>query len=67
MVLGVALATQSLDGIAGGERSLARHERGLEDRSRKPAAPPALKRLTHLETVFGVVLNQRAAAAADRP
>src|SRR5262245_65925730 len=40
-------------------------ERGLEDRSRKPSTPSAQKRSTHLPTVFGVVLNWRAAAALD--
>src|SRR5262249_16954694 len=40
-------------------------ERGLEDRSRKPSTPSAQKRPTHLPTVFGVVLNWRAAAALD--
>src|SRR5262249_22167074 len=42
-------------------------ERGLEDRSRKPSTPSAQKRPTHLPTVFGVVLNWRAAAALDMP
>jgi hypothetical protein len=32
-------------------------EWGLEERSRKPSTPSARKRLTHLATVFGVVLN----------
>jgi hypothetical protein len=36
---------------------------GREDRSRKPATPSVRKRSTHLATVFGVVLNWRAAAA----
>ena len=39
------------------------NEWGREDRSRKPATPSVRKRLTHLATVFGVVLNWRAAAA----
>ena len=34
---------------------------------RKPAAPSARNRATHLATVFGVVLNWRAAAAFDEP
>src|SRR4029453_13578876 len=42
-------------------------ERGLEDRSRKPPTPSARKRSTHLPTVFGVVLNWRAAAALVIP
>src|SRR3982074_1974938 len=42
-------------------------ERGLEDRSRKPSAPSALKRSTHLATVFGVVLNGRTAGAFLSP
>src|SRR5215469_15856270 len=42
-------------------------ERGLEDRSRNPSTPSAQKRPTHLPTVFGVVLNWRAAAALDMP
>jgi hypothetical protein len=32
-------------------------EWGLEERSRNPSAPSARNRLTHLATVFGVVLN----------
>src|SRR5262249_45367215 len=42
-------------------------ERGLEDRSRKPSTPSAQKRPTHLPSVFGVVLNWRAAVALDMP
>jgi hypothetical protein len=42
-------------------------ERGFDDRSCKPASPSARKRSTHLATVFGVVLNRRAAEAFDRP
>src|SRR5262249_16681672 len=42
-------------------------ERGLEGRSRKPSAPCALKRSTHLVTVFGVVLNGHAAAVFVSP
>jgi hypothetical protein len=40
-------------------------ERGRDDRSCKPATLWARKRWTHLATVFGVVLNWRAAAAFD--
>jgi len=43
------------------------NERGLEERSRKPSTPPARNRSTHLATVFGVVLNRRAAAALLSP
>src|SRR6266576_3384695 len=43
------------------------NEWGLEERSRNPSPPSARKRLTHLATVFGVVLNWRAAAALFRP
>src|SRR3979490_2910481 len=43
------------------------NERGLEERSRKPSTPPARNRSTHLATVFGVVLNWRAAAALLSP
>jgi hypothetical protein len=43
------------------------NERGLEERSRKPSTPPARNRSTHLATVFGVVLNWRAAAALLNP
>src|SRR5712671_2158656 len=43
------------------------NERGLEERSRKPSTPPARNRSTHLATVFGVVLNWRAAAALPSP
>jgi hypothetical protein len=39
------------------------NERGLEERSRNPATPSALNRLPHLATVFGVVLNWKAASA----
>src|SRR6478736_6653296 len=42
-------------------------ERGFDERSCKPATPSPRKRPTHLATVFGVVLNCRAAAAFDRP
>ena len=42
-------------------------ERGLEERSRNPSTPSARKRLTHLATVFGVVLNSSAAPAWLRP
>src|SRR5215210_3963801 len=42
-------------------------EWGLEDRSRKPSLPSARKRVTHLLTVFQVVLNWRAAWALERP
>lgn len=43
------------------------NERGLEERSRKPSTPPARNRLTHLATVFGVMLNWRATAALLSP
>jgi hypothetical protein len=43
------------------------NERGLEERSRKPSTPSARNRPTHLATVFGVVLNWRAAAALLSP
>jgi hypothetical protein len=36
---------------------------GLEERSRNPSIPSARKRLTHLATVFGEVLNWSAASA----
>src|SRR5262249_2692809 len=42
-------------------------ERGLEERSGEPFTPSLRKRSTHLATVFGVVLNWRAAAAFDIP
>src|SRR6185437_270898 len=42
-------------------------ERGLEERSRNPSTPSARKRLTHLATVLGVVLNWRAATALLSP
>jgi hypothetical protein len=42
-------------------------ECGLEERSCKPTTALARKRATHLATVFGVVLNRRAAAAFDTP
>src|SRR5258706_11105397 len=42
-------------------------ERGFEERSRKPSTPSALKRATHLATVFVVVLYWRAAAALLMP
>src|ERR1700752_5007735 len=42
-------------------------ERGLEDRSCNPFTPSVRKRLTHLATVFGVVLYFRAAAALLSP
>jgi hypothetical protein len=42
-------------------------EWGRDERSRNPATPWALKRATHLATVFGVVLNRRAAAAFESP
>src|SRR5580704_2700831 len=42
-------------------------ERGFEERSRNPSTPSPRKRPTHLATVFGVVLNRRAAAALLRP
>src|SRR5512144_3083383 len=42
-------------------------ERGPEDRSRKPSTPSVRKRSTHFDTVFGVVLNLRAAPALVRP
>src|SRR5277367_1009985 len=41
-------------------------ERGFDERSCKPGTPSARKRPTDLATVFGVVLNWRAAAAFDR-
>jgi hypothetical protein len=42
------------------------HE-GRGERSCKPAAPSARNRATHLATVFGVVLNRRAATAFESP
>src|SRR5262245_13041945 len=42
-------------------------EWGREDRSRKPSTPSARKRVTHLSTVFQLVLNWRAAWALERP
>ena len=43
-------------------RRYAKALRGLEERSRKPSTPPAPNCLVHLATVFGVVLNRRAAS-----
>src|SRR5882757_499530 len=57
----LSAASQVASGIWPGD------ERGLEDRSRKPSRPSALKRSTHLATVFAVVLNRRAAAAFVSP
>src|ERR1700754_4541400 len=42
-------------------------EWGLEERSRNPSTPSARNRLTHLATVFGVVLYLRALAAQLNP
>src|SRR3984893_18874380 len=42
-------------------------EWGRDERSCKPAAPSARNRATHLATVFGVVLNPRAATAFESP
>src|SRR6185437_1518583 len=42
-------------------------ECGLDERSRNPSTPSASNRSIHLPTVFGVVLNRRAAAGLDRP
>lgn len=45
-------------------------EWGLEERSRNPSTPSARNRLTHLATVFGVVLNwkrRRLCSARPRP
>src|SRR6185437_10413222 len=42
-------------------------ERGLEERSRNPSTPSSRNRLTHLATVFGVVLNWPAASVRLSP
>ena len=42
-------------------------EWGLDERPRKASTPSAWNRSVHLETVFGVVWNARAAAAFDKP
>src|SRR5262249_51737442 len=65
VLLSAALTAQVFDGVGCGKRIWVGDERGLEDRSRKPSTPSAQKRSTHLPTVFGVVLNWRAAAALD--
>src|ERR1700690_2059061 len=68
----MALPSQSLDrrldaGLAWLGLAWLGDEWGLDERSRKPAAPSMRKRSTHLATVLGVVRNSRAAQAFDRP
>ena len=67
VLLGAALTAQSLDGGAVASGIWLGDERGFEERSRKPTTPSALKRATHLATVFGVVLNWRAACSLAQP
>src|SRR5262245_57682304 len=57
----LSTASQVASGIWTGD------ERGREDRSRKSPTPSARKRSTHLPTVFGMVLNWRAAPALVIP